>query len=174
MNRAHCDGARGCPGVLLMLCGLMMIGSTALIAAPSTLSAEAHVIDGDSLRLGKHMVRLWGIDAIEGRQTCTRDGGRWPCGREAAQALRAYIDGRRVSCRVRDVDVHERLVARCTVAGQDLARWMVRQGWALDYRRYSDGAYAGDQAHAERLRRNLWSGGFEPPARYRARRAGRN
>lgn len=132
------------------------------------------MIDGDSLRIGPHAVRLWGIDAVEGRQTCVRDDRRWPCGREAAQALRDHIGGRSVSCQVRDVDTHGRLVARCTAVGRDLAAWMVRQGWALDYKRYSKGAYATEQAVAERSRRNLWSGRFEHPARYRARRAKRD
>jgi endonuclease YncB( thermonuclease family) len=49
------------------------------------------------------------------------------------------------------------------VAGQDVGAVMVRQGWALDYERYSGGAYAAEQLEAEQAQRGLWSGSFVPP-----------
>ena len=52
-------------------------------------------------------------------------------------------------CAAKDVDRYGRTVALCTVAGVDLARWMVGNGHALDWPRYSKGPYAGDQATAE-------------------------
>jgi endonuclease YncB( thermonuclease family) len=40
---------------------------------------------------------------------------------------------------------------------------MVWYGWALDYDRYSHGAYADEQLEAEQAQRGLWSGSFVPP-----------
>ena len=34
-------------------------------------------------------------------------------------------------------DRYKRIIAKCTVAGEDMGAWMVSQGWALAYRRYS-------------------------------------
>ncbi len=44
---------------------------------------------------------------------------------------------------------------------------MVREGWALDYGRYSKGRYAGEQESARSARRGLWSGEFTLPWEYR-------
>jgi endonuclease YncB( thermonuclease family) len=42
-------------------------------AAAQTFSGYARSIDGDSLYVGETEVRLFGIDAPEWSQTCTRD-----------------------------------------------------------------------------------------------------
>jgi endonuclease YncB( thermonuclease family) len=51
-------------------------------------------------------------------------------------------------------------VAVCRVGGRDIGAELVREGWALDYRRYSGGAYAADQAAARAERAGLWAGEF--------------
>ena len=155
-------------GLLLTLSGMSTLGQ----AAPaSVIRGKATVRDGDSLEVAGRQIRLWGVDAPEARQTCRRDDRRtrWPCGREATAALRQYVDGRTLVCRVLEQDRHGREVSRCERAGQDLGSWLVRRGWAIDYRRYSDGAYASDQARAERARAGIWNGSFEAPERYRRR-----
>ncbi|MCB1484044.1 MAG: thermonuclease family protein, partial [Hyphomicrobiaceae bacterium] len=50
---------------------------------PADVRGAARVIDGDSLYVGQNEVRLKGIDAPEGRQTCLRDGRDWDCGNAA-------------------------------------------------------------------------------------------
>ena len=52
-----------------------------------TISGDVRVIDGDSLRVGTTEVRLFGVDAFEGRQVCVRDGSPWRCGEAAADEL---------------------------------------------------------------------------------------
>jgi endonuclease YncB( thermonuclease family) len=44
---------------------------------------------------------------------------------------------------------------------------MVRLGWAMDYRHYSHGLYAAEEAEARREKRGLWAGEFMPPWQWR-------
>ena len=93
----------------------------------------ALVTDGDTVRLAGERVRLHGIDAPESKQTCVAGGRRWRCGSEATRALARRIGGRPIACEERDRDRYGRIVAVCRVRGEDLNRWMMRQGWALAY-----------------------------------------
>ena len=38
------------------------------------------MIDGDTITIRDIRIRLHGIDAVEERQTCTRNGKPWRCG----------------------------------------------------------------------------------------------
>ena len=97
------------------------------------LSGPARVVDGDSLEIGGQRVRLFGIDAPEGRQQCRNAQGQdFACGREVARALETLIGGRSVTCTRLDHDRYEREVAACTVDGRDLGEGMVRSGHARD------------------------------------------
>lgn len=126
----------------------------------------ATVIDGDTIEIHGRRIRFHGIDAPEAGQTCTRGDEIWPCGRRAAQALSAYLGHRTIECRAEKIDRYGRIDARCTVEGMDVETWLVREGWALAYRRYSSD-YVGDEADARAALRNIWSGAMVPPERYR-------
>jgi endonuclease YncB( thermonuclease family) len=143
-----------------------------LLGLPVVMGAgPAQVIDGDTLDLAGERIRLWGIDALEGDQVCQRNGQPWQCGDIAARALETLVHDREITCTETDRDRYGRAVARCTVAGEDVGAAMVRSGWALDYERYSGGAYAAEQLEAEQAQRGLWSGSFVSPWEWR--RAGR-
>jgi endonuclease YncB( thermonuclease family) len=143
------------------------------IATPSgpTLTGRARSLDGDSLWLAGEHIRLFGIDAPEGRQEC-RDGAGapYPCGREAARALAAAINGRTVACTAVEHDRYDRNVAICTVDGRDLGELMVRSGHAIELPQHSRGRYGAAEREARAARRGLWGGTFEEPATWRRRR----
>ncbi|MBO6774798.1 thermonuclease family protein [Phaeobacter gallaeciensis] len=141
-----------------------------LSAAPVTaneLVGVASVIDADTIEIRGVRIRLHGIDAPESRQLCRRNSGdEWRCGQQAALALSDRIGRRTVNCAVRDVDRYDRAIAVCTQDNQDLNRWLVNEGWAVAYRRYSrDYIEAEDQAR--RAGRNIWSGEFLMPWNWR-------
>jgi endonuclease YncB( thermonuclease family) len=82
-------------------------------------------------------VRLEGIDAPEAVETCGRRGGTWACGAAAALALSKRIGGKAVSCVPRGRDRYGRALAVCYSDGRDINAWMVRQGYAWAFVRYS-------------------------------------
>ena len=136
--------------------------ATAAPAGAADLTGQASVIDGDTLEIHGQRIRLHGIDAPEGAQLCYRHREPWPCGRRAAFALADHIGARTVSCEPRDRDRYGRIVAVCFAGGQNLNAWMVRQGWALAYRRYSRDYIAGEDA-AREDGAGMWAGRFTPP-----------
>ncbi len=139
-----------------------------LLATPTLadVAGVASVIDGDTLEIHSQRIRLHGIDAPESRQHCRLDGKPWQCGKEAANALADKIARRPVTCEDLGRDRYKRIIAKCTVAGEDMGAWMVRQGLAMAYRRYSLD-YVEEEADAHAARRGIWAGEFVKPWEWR-------
>ncbi|MFC3631676.1 thermonuclease family protein [Paracoccus angustae] len=131
------------------------------------LSGPVRVIDADSLDMNGRSVRLFGIDAVEKNQTCQdRRGREWPCGRHATEKLAAALDGQTVRCQVQDTDRYGRAVSVCEAGGKDINHWVVRNGWAVAYTRYSRD-YEGAEAEARAEKAGIFAGSFIPPEDWR-------
>jgi endonuclease YncB( thermonuclease family) len=138
------------------------------------IAGKASVIDGDGLEIGGERIRLFGVDAPEGDQYCTRaNGTRWRCGHYATVALDRLAGGKTVACSTRDRDRYRRPVAVCTVEGLDVAGALAREGWALAYRIFSTD-YVDEEDAARKARAGVWSGSVEAPWDYRKRTHGGN
>jgi endonuclease YncB( thermonuclease family) len=151
---------------LLFAAAAATLGAERACVSQQRFSGRATVTDGDSLEIGATRVRLFGVDAVEGRQSCARAGREWPCGEEAARKLRSLIGGRSITCQQRDVDDYERIVAVCRAGNTDLAAEMVRHGFATAYRRYSND-YVDEENEARAALRGIWAGEFARPESYR-------
>lgn len=104
------------------------------------------MIDGDTIVIGKVNIRLAGIDAPELDH---------PYGQASKWALVALTRGRRVTAEVTGELSYDRVVARCLLDdGRDLAAELVKQGLAIDWARYSGGAYR--DLEPEGIRKRLW------------------
>ena len=133
---------------------------------PRVVQGPARIIDGDTIVIEGQRIRLNGIDAPESRQTCIADGELWPCGQSATDALAAFIGGVPVSCQEQGTDRYGRAIATCSVQGEGIEAFMVRNGWALAYRRYST-EYVAQEKAAQDARVGLWRGAFVPPWEWR-------
>ncbi|HEY0418780.1 MAG TPA: thermonuclease family protein [Acetobacteraceae bacterium] len=141
---------------------------TGRVPADTVLRGEARIVDGDTLDVAGRRIRLFGVDAPEHAQTCTRARASYPCGEEARAALRRMVAGEEISCRVRDNDRYGRLVAVCFAGGRDVNEALVEQGWAVAYRTYST-AYVAAEDRAREGRKGIWAGNFERPQDWRRR-----
>jgi endonuclease YncB( thermonuclease family) len=135
-------------------------------------SGGASVIDGDTIEIHGQRIRLYGIDAPEASQQCDLDGKPWRCGQASANALAEHTGRQTVTCEPRARDRYGHLVAACSVGGENVSAWMVRAGWAVAYRKYSQDSVA-DEAAARQVKRGIWLSAFIVPWEWRAqRRAG--
>jgi len=142
--------------------------STAVHAA-EIISGVPRIVDGDTLEIGATKIRLASIDAPETDQVCLNSNGkRWMCGIEARDRLSALISGRAINCTATGTDTYGRTLAVCMVGDEDLNRWMVQQGWALAFVKYSK-EYVQDEEAARTARRGIWIGAFVAPWDWRHR-----
>ena len=148
--------------VIALASAMMAISPSAL----SQISGKAQVIDGDTLKVGRDLIGLFGIDAPENKQSCLRKEKRWPCRRLAREALRDRIGENKVECFGAERDRHDRLLAVCLSGGEELNKWLVEQGWAIAYRPMST-SYASEEAIAVAARRGIWHSNFIKPWEWR-------
>lgn len=159
-------------GLTIIATAFILTGiGTGCAGAEPSVQGVASVIDGDTLDIHGQRVRLWGVDAPEARQTCRDERNRiYRCGQTAALALDRRIAGRPVRCWRDSVDRYGRMVARCEAGNADLGGWLVRNGFALRYARYSGTAYLVEEVAARRDRAGLWRGDFDAPWTWRQAR----
>ena len=131
-----------------------------------TITDIATVTDGDSLILNGEKIRLWGIDAPELNQTCAKAGTTWACGEEAKTALTSLVTDKPVTCQTEDIDRYNRIVAECFIGNQSINARLVKNGWAIAYRRYSM-AFVDEEKTAQQKEVGIWSGTFTQPWEWR-------
>ena len=155
-----------------MLFSLLLVSIPASAQYHNTISGTPRIVDGDTLAIGEVKIRLEGIDAPETDQVCLdADAAKWACGVVARDRLIAHVNGRSIECKHTGTDRYGRTLAVCSVAGDDLNAWMVREGWALAFIRSST-VYVKEENKARTAKRGLWSGAFIAPWDWRHRDKG--
>lgn len=145
---------------------LLLLTLVPTSALAQSISGPASVIDGDTISLTGERVRLYGIDAPEIAQTCSRDAADWACGRSAQALLTQIAEGRVVECTPQDRDAYGRIVATCRVGDRDLSQVMVREGLAIALAQAPD-EYREAENRAKAFGLALWGSSFQTPADYR-------
>lgn len=131
-----------------------------------TLSGKPRVIDGDTLEIAGQRIGLYGIDAPEMNQVCTKNGKPWACGEKATMVLLFAAGTHWVDCVTRETDTQGRLMADCKTGPYHLSEFMVRTGWALADRHVTD-QFVAKENEARKTKKGLWKGSFVEPWEWR-------
>ena len=133
----------------------------------SEISGTPSITDGDTIRILNKRIRFYGIDAPEKKQICIKNHKEYSCGEEATTALKKKIGSKPVTCKVQGkLDRYRRYIGVCFLEDVNLNTWMVKNGYAVAYRRYSKD-YIEDENYAKKNKIGLWSGYFIHPKKWR-------
>ena len=124
------------------------------------------IIDGDTIRIGEERIRFSGIDAPEINQTCISEGVEVFCGQISKSLLVDKTSLEQVKCISEGKDQYNRTLAECFVNGESLSRYLVRQGYAFAYRKYSK-KFIKDEDYAKEKKMGMWNMKFLFPWDYR-------
>ena len=125
------------------------------------------IIDGDTVHINVKKFRLEGIDAPEMRQRCKKEFLKissifgftfykdYNCGIVSKEKLISKIRGSEIKCIFTNKDRYKRYIATCYKEKTNLNKWMVRNGYAIAYRRYSK-KYVPDEDFAKENKLGLW------------------
>ena len=142
------------------------------------ISGVAEIIDGDTVYINNDKFRLEGIDAPEMRQQCKKESLKissiigfsfykdYSCGKVSKEKLISKIRGSKIKCIFSTKDRYKRYIATCYKGKTNLNQWMVRNGYAIAYRRYSK-KYVPDEDFAKENKLGLWQGKFMNPEKWR-------
>ena len=125
-------------------------------------SYEIKIIDGDTIHLNNEKIRFTGIDTPELKQTCSKNNEIIYCGIQARQLLINKIGKNKVKCVREGKDQYKRTLAECFVNDLSLSKFLVREGYAFAYRKYSK-KFIEDENFAKNNNMGIWSMKFEYP-----------
>ena len=135
------------------------------------ISGVAVVIDADTIKINDNKIRLFGIDAPEKKQLCTKIfltisflsfKKKYPCGEVSTQKLKKLINKNIIKCHVEGKDRYQRKLAICFRNKLDINSWLVRNGYAVSYQKYSK-KYLSEEIEAKNDKKGIWQGEFEMP-----------
>ena len=129
-------------------------------------SDQLIVTDGDTIRIGDERIRFSGIDAPEIKQTCIYQEIEFKCGEFSKNLLIEKISNQEVSCIRENTDQYGRTLAECFVGKESLSSYLVREGYAFAYRKYSD-KFIPDEEYAQSKGNGMWSMDFVFPWDFR-------
>ena len=133
------------------------------------------IIDGDSLEINGHKIRLFGIDAPEKKQNCKKSflfifflnfHKKYECGLLATNKLKKLIGNNTVKCISESKDHYNRYLSICYLKNRDINSWLVKNGYAIAYKRYSK-KYILEEQYAKKNKLGIWQGAFQKPEEWR-------
>ena len=124
------------------------------------------VIDGDTIKIGNEKIRFGGIDAPELKQICFKNEEKISCGILVKNVLKKKIGKETPKCISEGKDVYKRTIAECFINGESLSKFLVSNGYAFAYRKYSR-KFIKDERFAKKNKLGLWSMKFIFPWEFR-------
>ncbi len=139
------------------------------------ISGYAKIIDGDTIKINSKKIRLHGIDAPEKKQVCKKPyitivffsfSKNYLCGQVSTDKLTKKINNQIIKCKIKNVDRYNRLIGECYKKNENLNSWLVSNGYAVAYRKYSK-KYILNEINAKDNKLGIWQGKFEMPWNFR-------
>ncbi len=129
------------------------IFSSALSSEKNVVIGQASIIDGDTIIIKGEKIRFAGIDTPE----------RNKIGHIFSKIkLKQKIGKNIVVCiRESNLDPWGRTVAECFIGYESISSYMVKNGYACDYVKYSKKKYAKEQEYAKSKKLGIWNMSFE-------------
>ena len=163
--------------LFFIICGIFFILTYHDVKSSeiSSVSGYAKIIDGDTIKINSKKIRLHGIDAPEKKQTCKKPyliigifsfTKSYSCGQVSTDKLIKKINNQIIKCKIKNVDRYNRLIGECYKRNENLNAWLVSNGYALAYRKYSK-KYIQDERNAKNNKLGIWQGKFEMPWNFR-------
>jgi endonuclease YncB( thermonuclease family) len=145
---------------------LVLVGQ----ARAADITGVPRIQSGNLVTIGNAHLRLAEIAAPNLQQLCLDAAGtHWACGLKARDELARHAGKRSWTCHAVGRDRHNHTLATCTVDGEDIQQWMVKDGWALPIDRHGH-AYDADQKAAQAAKAGIWRGAFIAPWDWRVRK----
>ena len=142
---------------------------------PKIIFGKAKVIDGDTIKIDKNKIRLYGIDAPEKKQQCQKTwfsisfltlNKNYECGKISSNKLKVKINNKLIMCKSTNKDRYNRFIAECYKDKININKWMVSNGYAVAYKKYSK-KFVTQENIAKKEKLGLWAGTFEMPWEWR-------
>ena len=145
------------------LLGILIIS---LLWCNVSIADNLKIVDGDTIVLNGEKIRFSGIDTPEINQTCKKDEEIIYCGIIAKNKLIEKIGNQIPKCVAESTDRYNRIIAECFVKNESLSKYLVRNGYAFAYRKYSK-KFIEDEEFARANKLGLWSMKFQYPWDFR-------
>ena len=142
-----------------------------LLLFPFSLVAQddLRIIDGDTIHLNGDKIRFSGIDTPEINQMCKKDKIDIPCGAIAKELLIEKIGNSVPICILEGKDQYGRMLGECYIKKESLSSYLVREGFAFAYTRYSK-KFVEDEQFAIKNKSGMWSMDFIFPWDFRKKK----
>ena len=132
----------------------------------TSFAENLRVVDGDTIVLNGEKIRFSGIDSPELNQMCIKGEEKIFCGKSAKMLLIKKIGNAMPTCIREGKDVYKRTLAECFINGESLSAFLVRNGYAFAYRKYSE-KFIKDEEFAKEKKLGMWSMKFQYPWDFR-------
>ena len=163
--------------ILIIICSIFFILTYNDVKSDEIkeISGNAKIIDGDTIKINSKKIRLYGIDAPEFNQLCKKPyltififtfNKDYRCGKISTEKLKKKINDKLIKCKILDIDRYKRLIGECYKRNLNLNSWLVSNGYAVAYKKYSK-KYISDEINAKNKKIGIWQGKFEMPWDYR-------
>ena len=142
------------------------------------ISGNAQIIDGDTIKINSNKIRLYGIDAPEFNQLCKKPyltififtfNKDYRCGKISTEKLKKKINNKVINCKILDIDRYKRLIGECYKRNLNLNSWLVSNGYAVAYKKYSR-KYSYLEKQAKDNQKGIWGGNFDMPWNWRKKK----